>query len=252
MSLSTSTEADRDPQDLADHYVLGLLDDAERRALEADLAHDGALAVAVARARDRFLALDLTAPEGSPSEALWPRIEALIGTEASVTPTSTASARPAAAAPAASKMAANDNAVFRWRLAAFAGMAASLLLAAGLAFNLTAQPEPQLIAVLVDEAGEPLVLVEDFGNDSGRITPLTDLEVPADSTLQVWTLPNAEMGPMSLGLLENSQSSDLEWDDLPDPQPDQLYEITIEQEGGSPTNRPTGPIVGKGFAKEPR
>lgn len=244
MSGATPREPDRDPRDLADYYVLGLLDDDGRRAVEADLSRDGALAAAVADARERFLVLDLTAAELAPSETLWSRIEKLIGAEEPAPAPLPVRGDPVAAA--------NDNRASRWRLAAFAGIAASLLLAAGLAFNLSSPPEPQVIAVLVDEAGEPLVLVEDFGNDSGRITPLTDLEVPADSTLQVWTLPNAEMGPMSLGLLDNSQSSDLRWDDLPDPQPDQLYEITIEQEGGSPTNRPTGPIVGKGFAKAPR
>lgn len=244
MSGATPSEPDRDPRDLADHYVLGLLDDAGRRAVEADLARDGALAAAVAAARERFLVLDLTAPEIAPSEELWSRIEKLIGADEPVPAPIPMRGDPVAAA--------NDNRASSWRLAALAGMAASLLLAAGLAFNLSYRPEPQVIAVLVDEAGEPLVLVEDFGNDRGRITPLADLEVPADSTLQVWTLPNAEMGPMSLGLLDNSQSSDLQWDDLPDPRPDQLYEITIEQEGGSPTNRPTGPIVGKGFAKAPR
>ncbi len=244
MSATTPNEPDRDVRERADLYVLGLLDDADRRAVEAELSRGGLLATAVAEARDRFLALDLTAPAVAPSDALWGRIEAMIeAREAEPAPPVEASGARAAA---------NDNAASRWRLAAFAGMAASLLLAAGLAYNLTQEPAPQLIAVLVDEVGEPLALVEDYGNDSGRVTPLVDLEVPADSTLQVWTLPNAEMGPMSLGLLNSPESYELEWDDLPDPQPNQLYEITIEQEGGSPTNRPTGPIVGKGFAKEPR
>lgn len=31
----------------------------------------------------------------------------------------------------------------------------------------------------------------------------------------------------------------------------QLYEITLEPSGGSPTGRPTGPIQVKGFAKSP-
>lgn len=244
MSDTTHQAPERDLRDLADHYVLGLMDDAERRIVEADLARDSALAAAVAASRERFLDLDLTAPQVTPSETLWDRIERMLGAaEAEQT---------SSIAPATRMHAANDNSVSRWRLAALAGMAASLVLAAGLVFNVADEPAPQVVAVLLDEAGEPLVLVEDFGDDTGRITPLADLEVPADRTLQVWTLPNAEMGPMSLGTLGRSQSSDLEWADLPDPQPDQLYEITIEQEGGSPTNRPTGPIVGKGFAKIPR
>jgi anti-sigma-K factor RskA len=40
-------------------------------------------------------------------------------------------------------------------------------------------------------------------------------------------------------------------DGLPAPHPQQLYEITVEPAGGSPTNLPTGPIPGKGLAQEP-
>ena len=36
---------------------------------------------------------------------------------------------------------------------------------------------------------------------------------------------------------------------LPEAQDTQLYEITLKQAGGFPTGRPTGPILGKGFAK---
>jgi anti-sigma-K factor RskA len=32
------------------------------------------------------------------------------------------------------------------------------------------------------------------------------------------------------------------------PKQDQLYELTLEQAGGSSTGRPTGPILAKGFA----
>ena len=55
-----------------------------------------------------------------------------------------------------------------------------------------------------------------------------------------------------LGLLEAARSVVLEGPDLPQPREDQLYEITVENEGGSPTGRPTGPILVKGFAKLPR
>ena len=70
--------------------------------------------------------------------------------------------------------------------------------------------------------------------------------------MQVWTLPSQDMGPVSLGLLDAARSAVLDGPDLPQPREDQLYEITVENEGGSPTGRPTGPILVKGFAKLPR
>ncbi|WP_349017687.1 anti-sigma factor [Rhizobium sp. 32-5/1] len=150
------------------------------------------------------------------------------------------------------KMPANDNSEGRWRRAALAGMAASLLLALGLGFSLIMRPEPQVVAVLVNDAGEPLVLVEDFGNASARITPLAEFAVPEGRVMQVWTLPSKEMGPVSLGLLPRSETMTLDGPELPRPQEAQLYEITLEQAGGSPTGRPTGPILVKGFARQPR
>jgi len=51
--------------------------------------------------------------------------------------------------------------------------------------------------------------------------------------------------------LPSERSGVLEVEGLPSPAADQLYEITFEPDGGSPTNLPTGPILGKGFAKTP-
>jgi anti-sigma-K factor RskA len=78
---------------------------------------------------------------------------------------------------------------------------------------------------------------------------LRDFDVPEGKTFQVWTLPSQEMGPVSLGLIDRARSVRLQGPSLPAPRNDQLYEITLEQQGGSPTGRPTGPIIAKGFAR---
>jgi anti-sigma-K factor RskA len=121
-----------------------------------------------------------------------------------------------------------------------------------LAYRVLDAPKPQVIAILVDDKGAPRVLVEDFGNASARVTPLSDFSVPADRSMQVWTLPSKEIGPTSLGLLDGWRTATLDGHGLPAPHEEQLYEITLEQPGGSPTGRPTGPILVKGFAKVPR
>ena len=235
-------------EELADEYVLGLLDAADHLRVEADIETDAALRAAVAASRDRFLALDLLATPVSGSDGLWSRIASTLDDPATA---DDGAARQVAgwvlAAPAA-----NDNDGRTWRRTAFAGMAASLLLAIGLGFSLMSEPEPRVVAVLLDAAGEPLVLVEDFGDASARVTPLTEFDVPAGQTMQVWTLPSKEMGPVSLGLLPRSSEIVLKGPALPEPHEAQLYEITLEQAGGSPTGRPTGPILVKGFAKMPR
>jgi anti-sigma-K factor RskA len=231
----------QDIDELADEYVLGLLDAADHARVEADIETDAALRAAVASSRDRFLALDLLAKPGVEPEGLWARIASTLDDPQPALATGFATAAPA-----------NDNLSPGWRRAALAGIAASLLLAVGLGWSLMSQPEPRVIAVLLDKAGEPQALVEDFGNALARVTPLVDFEVPEGRIMQVWTLPSKDLGPVSLGLLPRSQEALLDGPVLPPPQEAQLYEITIEQAGGSPTGRPTGPILVKGFAKMPR
>jgi anti-sigma-K factor RskA len=254
MTGTSTTDPGRNNAERADEYVCGLLDAGEARRLEEEMETNAALRRAVAAAQDRFHELDLTVEPVTPSSDLWPRIEAALGAshvsgDSADHPATTRTALPTAAP------AANDNTVQRWRSAALAGLAASLVLAIGLAWNLMsggASPGVQIVAVLVDDEGEPLVIVEDFGDNRARITPLIEFDVPEDRVMQVWTLPSQEMGPMSLGLLDDSETTILEDFELPTPQDNQLYEITIEQEGGSPTGRPTGEILVKGFGRFPR
>lgn len=229
------TEAER-----VDAYVLGLLEDADRHALEAQLEIDANLARAVGEARDRFLELDLVGPTAAVSEDLWSRIEASLG------PQDRTTSKPPY------RQATNDNRLGWWRGMGVSALAASLLLVAALAYALLGRAEPQVIAILMNAEGEPVVMIEDFGNDTAKVTPLSDVSVAADRSLQLWTLPSPEMGPVSLGVLDGWRTVTVEGPSLPGPLEEQLYEITVEPLGGSPTGRPTGPILGKGFAKAPR
>lgn len=226
----------------ADAYVLGLMDDDERLRLEVELESDAELARAVGQARDRFLELDLAGPTSAVSPGLWTRIEHRLEVDASQR----------MAGPAVRPQPTNDNRAGRWRRIALSAIAASLMLVAVLAYGILQPSEPQVIAILMNAEGEPVVMIEDFGNHTAKVTPLVDTAVPGDRSLQLWTLPTADMGPVSLGVLDGWKTATVSGPELPDPREEQLYEITLEPLGGSPTGRPTGPILGKGFAKAPR
>jgi len=232
---SWQNEAER-----ADAYVLGLMDDHDRLVMEAEMQTNTALAQAVGAARDRFLELDLVGPTATVSADLWSRIEAKLGPQE----------KPIDARPTPSP--ANDNRLARWRGIAVSAVAASALLIAALGYTTLTRLEPQVVAVLMNAEGEPVVMIEDFGNDTAKVVPLTDLAVADDRSLQLWTLPSADTGPVSLGVLDGWQTATVSGPDLPGPAEEQLYEITVEPLGGSPTGKPTGPIIGKGFAKAPR
>ncbi len=228
-----------DIPNLADDYVLGLLDTNEAREIEHAMERDPEMRAAIAASRDRFLPLDLSATPQPVSADLWQRIEAALPSRENESPVTV-------------RQVANDNSARRWKFATFASLAATLLMAIGLFYTLTRSVEPLVIAVLVNDKGDIQAVVEDFGNEEASVRLLADFAIPRDKTIQVWTLPSRDVGPVSLGLLDDGRSSSLQARSLPKPRADQLYELTLEQSGGSPTGRPTGPILAKGFARMPR
>lgn len=221
-------------------YVLGLLEGTELTAFEQRVAREPELAAAVARLRAHLEALDDTAGTHTADPALWQRIADRLDAAPQTNVVTPALARPA-----------NDN-VWMRRL----GMAASIVVALGAGYlagtNLSGGPQPTMIAVLLTEDGaQPGAIVEAFADDSIRLVPLELAQRPEDRVYQVWTLPDPETGPVSMGIFDDPQTIRLAGPNLPLPESGQLYEITLEPAGGSPTGRPTGPILVKGFAKAP-
>jgi anti-sigma-K factor RskA len=222
----------------AGEYALGLLEGPERQVFEAEMARDAELAAMVGGLAARLQSLDDTVVAADAGPGLWAEVARRIDTIPQLPPP-----------------AANTNE--RRTLPRWASMAASVLVALGVGYfcgqALTPKvPQPTMVAVLINEGDQsPGAIVEAFGDDSVRIVPLVDFTVPAGSVLQVWTLPDADTGPVSLGTLDAAADMRLRGPDLPLPTDGQLYEITLEPAPGSPTGRPTGPILVKGFAKAP-
>ncbi|MFX0545371.1 anti-sigma factor [Roseovarius sp. S1116L3] len=227
---------------LSDEHVLGLLTETQGTLMEALIARDPVLARRVGALRDQLLPLDLSAePQGLP-EGFTDEVRARLAEQES---SALMDERPGSAA---SPVPANSPSRPGLRAAALvAAMVGGLALGLG-ASALRPLPDPVVVAVLVDEDGVPQAVIDDYGNDTATVRFVADVDVPADRSLQVWTLPSAEMGPVSLGTLDRTGAARLRFDDLPDPNAQQLYEVTLEPLGGSPTGRPTGPIIGKGLA----
>jgi anti-sigma-K factor RskA len=240
-----------DDRDLiAGEYVLGVLDAAEMAHAEELLASDRSFSQEVRFWRERLAPLDATAAPLAARPALWQRIEAAT------------SAKPAAGVYADSARASVRhllpsaeslwNSIGFWRWSAMAGAVASiaLLLMAGALLQDVRQPgaEISMVAVLAADNGRPGAVVHAYADGSVRLIPLADIPVPEGRALQVWTLRDRQEGPISVGLLDKARSVKLDLGSLPAPRADQLFEITLEPETGSPTGRPTGPILMKGLA----
>jgi anti-sigma-K factor RskA len=77
---------------------------------------------------------------------------------------------------------------------------------------------------------------------------LQAIRAPEGKSLQLWTLWDRARGPVSVGLMQELRNAELRLDGLPGATVEQLFEVTLEPAGGSPTGRPTGPILMKGNA----
>lgn len=252
-----------DEEMLAGEYVAGLLEGPAEAAFEARLAAEPALAAAVARWRRRFAEIDESAAPVVPDDAFWRRIETALATAPELPVEAAApAAGPAPAAARRSAPAARAATTARtaggladwwrslalWRGFAAVATAAAIVLAVGLGRLVMAPPPPTFVAVLLAETGEVGAVVHVFADGTAELLPLEDVAVPSGRALEVWTKWSDERGPVSIGLLDRPRTVRLSTGGLPETRPEQLFEITLEPATGSPTGRPTGPILFKGTA----
>jgi anti-sigma-K factor RskA len=224
---------DRNDRSLAGEYALGLLEGEARAEAERRLSSDEAFAREVRGWQMRLSEFDDVTAPGTAGEDLWRRIEAGI-------------AGPAARAAGPSLWARLWNNLSVLRASAVSASFAALVLAVGLGFAIqAARQQPAMVAVLLD-GNRPGAVVHAFADGRVVLLPLTAIDVPPGRALEVWTLPSRERGPVSVGLMHRAQTLQLQLKDLPKPGPDQLFEITLEPATGSPTGRPTGPVLFKG------
>ncbi|MBA2722367.1 MAG: anti-sigma factor [Methylibium sp.] len=150
----------------------------------------------------------------------------------------------------AARGAANDplwQRLRRWQITGGLAIAAVLVLASLLVLRPPAPAEggERYLAVLqAPDSKTTGWIVEATAGGSVRLVPVgATAEVPPGKVLQFWTKGEREAGPTSLGLIEPGQVTELPADKLPVLEPRQLFELTLEPEGGSPLGRPTGPIL---------
>jgi anti-sigma-K factor RskA len=242
----------RDDQDrLAAEHVLGLLEGDERSQAERLLASDQGFQALVEQWRGRFSEWDATAVDAPPGEALWHRIESGLEGEVQADPPQ-ASPRPVLSPQRQASpglfQGLWDSLSF-WRAFGMAGAVAALVLAAGLAFFAEkASRQPILVAVLMTDANQPGAVLRTFDDGRAELTPLGDMEIPHNHSIQVWTFPDPAGAPVSVGVVQTARTVLLSLQNLPQPHSNQLFAISVEPLTGSPTGQPTGPVVMKGTA----
>lgn len=250
-----------DPEDrtvACAEYVLGTLDGAEREQFMALLAQDRNLQAEVGYWQDRLLGLAGRVPPSDPSDAVWQRIEAALRTadrlEAEPAPRPPSSLSPSPVIARAPEQRSLPQRFWErlgfWQTFSGFALAASLLLASLLVMRQPLAPAVNYVAVLQSPEMRVGWLVRAADRGPVRLVPLTDLgRVPAGKSWELWTKGRNATAPTSLGLVPGGSTLEVPRDRLPELGDEQLFEITLEPEAGSPTGRPTGPILFVGKAQ---
>lgn len=234
-----------DPEErsaLAGEYVLGTMSDADQTVFVLALARDPALRAEVAAWQDRLLGISPPTLAVPPSPGLWTRIaQSLEQTPGADSPV------PAAARPRALVQPALWERLGFWQGMTAAAVIGCLVLAISLAAHLGGGDAaiPHLVAVLQSPDKTAVGwLVEAHSGGTVRLLPMGPGEpVPSGSTLQFWSKGERDAGPTSLGLVAPGKPLQVPAHKIPGLAERHLFEITLEPAGGSPLNRPTGPIL---------
>ena len=216
-------------EDLAAEYVLGTLAAGERKRVELALPHEPALRAAVQAWEARLLPLTALASPMEPSPAFWPRVEASLG----------AARKPA---PAASSPRWWER-LNVWRALAAAGFAAAAIMAVVPRLDAPLAAPRYMVVLAAPDNMAPGWIVQADAAGALKLMPLGSTKVPPGRALQFWTKADSWKGPVSLGLVQPGKAAEVSLAKLPPLQPNQLFEITLEPQGGSPIGRPTGPIL---------
>jgi len=218
---------------------MGTLTGADREAFLAQLAQDPALQSDVGYWQDRLLGLAARIEPVEPPAHVWRSIEASLE-------------RPDERTPAAPRRQATTvggssppwwNRIGFWRGFSGLAFAASLVLASLLVLRQPTAPQAQYVAVLQSPDRQAGWLVQAADQGPVRLVPLVDPgTIPAGKSWQFWTKGKNASAPTSLGLVPGG-ALEIPRSSLPELGEEQLFEITLEPETGSPTGRPTGPIL---------
>jgi anti-sigma-K factor RskA len=230
--------------ELAIDYVLGMAEGADHERALRLIETDALFKALVTIWREKLGEIDRTAPEKAPVALVWDDLDQALDM----------APKRAVSVPRA---AANENSIFSnlwlnlgfWRPAAIAAGLAAIVLGGGLIREQARPPaQPVYVAVLQTGEGRAQAVVNAYADGTVTLVPIETIGVPQGRILEVWTLQSREQGPVSIGRMDQARTLRLDLKQLRRPDAGHLFEITVEPPGGSPTGRPTGPVLSKGLA----
>ena len=214
----------------AAEYVVGTLSATERDEVEHALPRNAGLQQDVYFWQDKLLAMTRMLAPVEPSPAVWSRIEHSIN-------------QAKAGRSAAPSEPWWEGLAF-WRFGAAFASVLAVVLALQLRPVDAPVPGTRYLAVLQSpDKQDAGWIVEASVGGKLRLIPLGKTAVTPQKALQFWTKAQGASGPTSLGLVPPDRVTEIDVASLPTLEREQLFELTLEPETGSPIGRPTGPIL---------
>jgi anti-sigma-K factor RskA len=240
MDYSRPDLADR----LAAEYVSGLLRGPARRRFENLLPAHASLRSAVRAWQDRLMPLTAVIDPVEPSPQVWNRIEERIHGAAAATATTA----PRHSTGAAGAQTGWWRQLAFWRAFSAVAGVATLTLAVMLANPGPVRPPIIVVLSAAQTPGAPAggVVPASFvasitADGSAMVTkPLVNVSMEANRSLELWSLPPSG-APRSLGVIAADKATVVQRGKVLDGT--DAFAVTLEPAGGSPTGKPTGPVL---------
>jgi anti-sigma-K factor RskA len=265
---------DEERQGFAAEYALGTLDADERAQADALLLIDQDFASEVRRWERRLGELNVLVAPMEPPEPVWEQIRARVAAAGPGEPMrlpEVVTPAPAVAAPSADIIDLTQR-VRRWRgLTVATGALAACLVAIVVARDVrpdlmptALQPRQQVVEVVKEvvrevPAARPAQFVAVFQKDEQSPSFVMSVDIEkrivtvrqvaaerlADKSYQLWIAPQPGSPPQSLGVLGTDEFTVKATLAAYDPAVinGATFGISLEPLGGSPTDRPTGPVI---------
>ena len=218
-----------EPDTAAAELALGVLDGAERAGALRRMIGEPDFAREVERWRDHFALLFAGVAEVRAPDGLFEKIEARIGGTNAVVPIRRSA----------------------WKPAALAASVAALLMTAVALRPVEAPPvpiatAPMIAAMALTDTNASQPALYDAG--SGMVKMPGPMPIPAGRSAQLWVI-EGDNAPKPLGTFRATGPGTYEADAKMGAviAPGTKLAITLEPMGGSPTGKPTGPVIASGL-----
>ena len=208
---------------LAADYTIGLMPSTARRRFETLLLDDANLRAEVARWQESLVGLTASLEPEPVPERVWQRIVARIEPQRLHIP---------------------ERRPF-WNWIRAAAVACSLMVAIIVGVIYT-RDKPDFNATLVANNQQPALTVQAFERYL-NVEPMAIASVEAGRSLELWAIPSNGI-PVSLGVIPDDGKGrvELNADQRKLLSGQTTMAITLEPKGGSPSGKPTGPVLYKG------